>query len=103
MCNLQRLNKVPFPQQQVRSFTREGISQLNPNQYGVYGIFNQTQWIYIGKGDIRQRLLDHLNGDNPRLLQFRPTSFVGEVSANADQREKELCRELNPLCNQRLV
>lgn len=94
---------MPFVQQQTLSFTRSGIEALKPNQYGVYGIFNQSQWIYIGKGDIRQRLLDHLNGDNPRILQFRPTGFVAEVIQNADAREKELCRELNPVANQQLV
>lgn len=94
---------MPFLKQQARTFSRPGISELNPNQYGVYGIFNQNQWIYIGKGDIRQRLLDHLNGDNTRILQFRPTGFVAEVISNADAREKELCRELQPTCNQRLV
>ncbi len=94
---------MPFLQQPIRSFTRTGISEFNPNQYGVYGIFNQDRWIYIGKGDIRQRLLDHLNGDNPRILQYRPTSFVAEVTPNADAREKELCRELQPVGNQLLV
>ncbi len=48
---------MPFPQQQPSAFTESGISELKPDQMGVYGIRNQGGWIYIGKGDIRQRLL----------------------------------------------
>lgn len=55
---------MPFPQQNPLAFTRANIENLNPNQLGCYGLYIQGEWIYIGRGDIRQRLLDHLNGDN---------------------------------------
>ena len=93
---------MPFPQQDPRPFTRTGIETLNLNQFGVYGLFRQAQWIYVGKGDIRQRLLDHLNGDNPCIISHAPTYFVAEVTPNADQRERQLIQELQPICNQRV-
>ena len=80
-------------------FTQEDVTALKENQYGVYGIFKTGQWIYVGKGDIRERLLAHPNGDNPCILRQRPTHWVGEVTNNADAREKELIKELKPSCN----
>jgi len=93
---------MPFPQQTSRVFTRLEIETLNLNQFGVYGIFRQGQWVYIGKGDIRQRLLDHFNGDNTCITRQVPTHFVIEVSWNMDERERQLISELQPICNQRL-
>lgn len=93
---------MPFPQQDPRPFTRVGIETLNPNQLGVYGLFRQGQWIYIGKVDIRQRLLDHLNGDNSCITRQTPTRFVAEVTSSMDERERQLIVEFQPICNQRL-
>jgi len=64
---------MPFPQQVPQPFTRESISSLFPGQIGVYGLFNSGGWIYIGRGDMRNRLLDHLNGDNAWISLFAPT------------------------------
>jgi hypothetical protein len=91
-----------FPQQNPRPFTRTGIESLTPNQLGVYGLLKQGQWIYVGKGDIRQRLLDHLNGDNPCIAREAPTHFVAEVTPSMDQRERQLTLELQPTRNQRV-
>ena len=55
--------------------------------------------IYVGKGDIRERLLAHLNGDNPCILRSGATHWVGEVTNYADARERELIKELTPSCN----
>ena len=81
-----------------------GILVLNPNQNGVYGIFNQSRWIYVGKGDIRARLLAHLNGDNHLILQAGPTHWVDEVCVDPHMstRERQLIIECGPSCNQRL-
>jgi hypothetical protein len=73
---------MPFPQQNPIAFTQQGIESLNPDQYGCYGIFNSIRWIYVGKGDIRSRLLAHLNASplgghlktgHTWTLQNRPT------------------------------
>ena len=94
---------MPFPQQQSRLFTRANVEALHPNQLGVYGLFRQGVWVYVGKGDIRQRLLDHLNGDNPCITRENPTHWVDEVT-NGDPsiREKQLITELQPVCNKRV-
>ena len=89
---------MAFAQQYARPFTREEIQGLNPEHYGVYGIFVDDIWIYVGKGNIRERLLAHLDGDNDCILQQGPTQYVCEVTANADSREKELIVELMPVC-----
>lgn len=93
---------MAFVQQNPRLFNKTQVEDLKPNQYGVYGIYKPGVWVYIGKGDIRQRLLDHLNGDNPSILKERPTHWVGEVTQNADEREKSLILECRPICNKRV-
>jgi hypothetical protein len=69
---------------------------------GCYGIFKQGAWIYVGKGDIRARLLAHFNGDNPCISRQAPTSFVSVVTGDMDNQEKRLITELDPICNKKL-
>jgi allophanate hydrolase subunit 1 len=93
---------MPFPNQAPRAFTKENILALNPGQMGCYGLYRPGTWVYVGKGDIRQRLLDHFNGDNPCITRERPTHWVDVVCSDYDTREKQLTLELKPLCNQRV-
>jgi len=93
---------MPFSNQYPKTFNKAYIEALTLNQMGVYGIYRQGKWIYIGKGDIRQRLLNHLNGDNPCILRENPTLWVYEVTPNMDVREKQLILEYNPICNQKI-
>ena len=94
---------MPFLQQEPRSFTRQNVERLKPDQFGVYGLFRRGVWIYVGKGDIRRRLLEHLNGDNLCIIREQPTHWVDEViSGDPSAREKELINELEPSCNQRV-
>jgi hypothetical protein len=93
---------MPFPKQNAKTFTQASIENLTPKQMGVYGLYRQDKWIYIGKGDIRQRLLDHLNGDNYCIVREKPTNWIVEVTTNMDEREKELILEFNPICNQKI-
>lgn len=95
---------MPFVQQTPRAFTKQNVEALNPNQSGVYGIYNQSRWIYVGKGDIRTRLLNHLNGDNHSILRAVPTHWVDELQVDPamSTREKQLILECNPSCNQRV-
>lgn len=93
---------MPFPQQNGTLFNRQSIEAINPGQEGCYGIYRSGQWIYVGRGDIRDRLLAHLNGDNPSILREVPTHFVTAVSANSVELEKQLIRELTPCCNQKV-
>lgn len=94
---------MPFPQQNtVRIFTRENILNINPGQMGCYGLFKQGEWIYVGKGDIRERLLAHFNGDNPCITRCRATHWIDVVTADYDAEERRLIVELRPTCNQRV-
>ena len=92
---------MPFPKQNARPFSRECIESLTPNQHGVYGILNADGWIYIGRGDIRERLLAHFDGigDSAAILRKRPTRYVTELTDNDVAREAELIAELDPVCN----
>jgi hypothetical protein len=92
---------MPFPQQNPIAFTQQGIESLNPDQYGCYGIFNSTRWIYVGKGDIRTRLLAHLNA-SPCINRLSPTHYVTLLTADMDNAEKRLILELTPACNQKV-
>lgn len=91
-----------FPQQQPHSFTREGIEDIAPNQDGCYGIYRAGTWIYVGMGDVRTRLLAHLNGDNPRITREKPTHFVTVRTSDMVNMEKRLIRELDPIANRRV-
>jgi hypothetical protein len=93
---------MPFPPQTPRPFTKAGIEILNPNQNGVYGIFRQGCWIYVGRGDIRTRLLSHLAGNNPAITAQRPTHFMAMVTQNDVVEERQLILELKPVANQKV-
>ena len=94
---------MSFVQQTPRPFTRQNVESLRAGQIGVYGLFRQNCWVYIGKGNIRERLLAHLNGDNPSIMQQAPTHWVDEVTpGDPSVRERELILTLQPRCNLRL-
>jgi hypothetical protein len=91
---------MAFVAQTPRAFTKSNVLSINPGQVGVYGLFVNGRWIYVGKGDIRDRLLAHLNGDNSCITRSQPTHWVDEVTkGDPSEREKELILELNPVCN----
>jgi hypothetical protein len=93
---------MPFPKQQPRAFTRANIEALAPGQMGCYGLCRGSLNIYVGKGDIRQRLLDHLNGDNSCITRNGPTHWVDVVTNDMDAEEKRLILEYQPVCNKRV-
>ncbi len=93
---------MPFAQQQPRLFNQFNIEAIRGTPMGVYGIYRQGQWIYVGSGDIRTRLLAHLNGDNSCITNQRPTHYVDEVTPQYIAREKELILELTPICNKKV-
>ena len=93
---------MPFPRQDPKPFVQERIERIRDGQKGCYGLYGGGEWIYIGSGDIKQRLLDHVRGDNPCLSRQRPTHWVDVVTADYKEREKRLIREYNPVCNQRV-
>ncbi|MEE8170849.1 MAG: hypothetical protein V3T70_09900, partial [Phycisphaerae bacterium] len=84
------------------AYTREAILGLNENQMGVYGIFNGNECVYIGRGDIRERMLAHWNGDIPCINGRSPVQWVGWLVANQVSVEQDLILEFTPTCNQRV-
>jgi hypothetical protein len=94
---------MPFSPQASKPFTRAAIDALPDNVQGCYGLFvNQGKWIYVGRGDIKIRLLAHLNGDNPCITRNKPTHFMIQVAVLAETLEKQLILELTPVCNQKV-
>lgn len=92
---------MPFPQQNRLSFNQVGT--LNPNQTGCYGIFRADGTpIYVGKGDLRARLMAHLNGDNPCIMRGQPSYVLTALANPPDEMEKHLIIEYQPICNQRV-
>ena len=95
---------MPFSSSAARPFNQDEVEASPPNQTGVYGLYSQGQWIYIGSGDIRERLLSHLRGENEAdacILAREPTHWVDEVTSNYRGREGVLIREFKPPCNER--
>ena len=92
-----------FTQQAPRMFNLLNIQAIDDQHTGVYGLFREGIWIYVGKGNIRQRLLAHLRGDNPEILYQMPTHYVDEIWQDPymSNREKELTLSLKPLCNKK--
>ena len=90
---------MPFPHE-MKSYTKASILNLKPDQNGVYGIFRGDRAVYVGSGDIRDRMLAHIDEDNPCITQNTPnqwTSFL--VSGDPTGREGELIQEYSPICN----
>jgi hypothetical protein len=90
---------MPFIEPTLRPFCKSDILGFNPGQIGVYGLLRDKQWIFIGKGDIRIRLLAHLNGDNEDVSREQPSHWVAEITDDYLKRELELIKEYQPLCN----
>jgi excinuclease UvrABC nuclease subunit len=96
---------MPFSSSAWFPFTENGIATYAPRGSGVYGIFNSTQWIYVGESkDMEARLYAHLRGESdqsPCILRRQPTGYVFETcdSATRSVRESALIRELAPSCN----
>jgi hypothetical protein len=90
---------MPFHNDRPCLFDRQTIESFDAGQAGVYALYNDQEWIYIGRGEIRQRLLDHLNGNIPAINTNAPTHFIAEITSDALYREKQLLREYKTSCN----
>lgn len=96
---------MPLPTLQKSPFTKSAIENIEAGQMGIYAIFKGGDCVYIGRGDIRARLLSHVNGDNPCIASRRPDTwgaFIVDNEITREQRERSLIREYGPPCNQRV-
>ena len=87
------------------SFTESGLASYAPTGSGVYGIYNSTEWIYIGETkNVEARLYEHLRKQSDQsgcIHKHKPTNFAFE-SADANSRvarQNGLIVEYDPACN----
>jgi hypothetical protein len=88
---------MPFAQP-GRPFTRSDVESLRPDLIGVYGLFRADAWVYIGCGNIKARLLAHLDGEDARIARERPTHWTLEITSLDAARARTLIAELAPIC-----
>lgn len=73
-----------------------------PSAQGVYWLRDKEgRTIFVGKGNIRERLLGHWNHEKPADLAIwshNPATFRFELTGRPAERQAELVRELKPLC-----
>lgn len=96
---------VPFPMTSGYSFTESSVKVNAASRSGVYGLYTQSRWIYVGEtNDIQRRLLEHLAETSGCIKRHAPTGFVYELveSGSRVARQNALIRELIPACNERL-
>lgn len=93
---------MPFPSENSFAFTAVSVRAHAPATSGIYGIFNGSQWIYVGMGeDIRDALLTHLSDTEVCIRRFNPTGFSFELDSaeTSKTRREDLIRELGTQCN----
>ena len=73
---------MPFPSENSFAFTPVSVRAHAPVASGIYGIFNGSQWIYVGGGeDIQGALLAHLRDTEVCIRRFNPTGFSFELDS----------------------
>jgi hypothetical protein len=93
---------MPFPDQARRPFTKEEVERLEPGVRGCYGLFRDEVCVYVGKGILRDRLLDHLKGGYSEtahcITREAPTHFLVEETEDFVVRHMGLSVEYQPRC-----
>lgn len=96
---------MPFNAAAGYSFSEAGIATYAPRESGVYGIYNNNQWIFVGESeDIEKHLYAHLRRASEQsycILSRGPTHFVFDLGDEMWRkiREEGLIEELMPACN----
>lgn len=74
---------------------------IAPTTEGVYLLADSLQTvIYVGRADnLRKRLLEHPDPNNPCLQRKVIKYFAFEETSNSEEREQELIEEYDPECN----
>lgn len=99
---IDREGKMPFREDVRKRFGWGEVQSLERGKKGVYGLYDSKRWIYVGRGDVADRLGKHLQGDNPCIVREKPTHFLVEYTRFTVAREKEFIAELKPVCNERI-
>jgi hypothetical protein len=87
-----------FPTQKPKPFNWETVAAFPVGVPGCYGLFCRDRWVYIGTGDIRQRLLAHLDGDRPWLAADEPTHWVCVETVEYEAHARDLVVACGPIC-----
>jgi hypothetical protein len=97
-----RMGDMPFPDQPRRPFAREEIERLPAGARGVYGLFDAEGCVFVGKGNLRERLLGHLKGgflEEARCIRrHAPTYWLCEETEQFVVRHMGLVVEYQPRC-----
>ena len=91
-----------IPHEPAYAFEEQSILTYAPHEMGVYLIYRTGKWIYVGHGDIQDRLIGHLRGVNPEILNEDPAWFMFEKCKSEEgaiAREKVLMFTYRPVCN----
>ena len=86
----------------MRPYTRADVISVDPGQIGVYGIFKGERAVFIGSGDIFERLINHITGDNTCITRHEPDRWTASITgpgSDPSEREAELIAEYRPACN----
>jgi len=87
---------MPFVPNDFHGFNRNAILTDVPRFSGVYGIFREGVWIYVGEaGDMQARLIQHLTADDSADIRAQmPIGFTFErVAAESNcATERADCR-----------
>ena len=87
-------------------FNRQSVTASAPEASGVYALFNNGIWVYIGEAqNIKDRLLQHLTKSHSLLIErANPQWFAWELVFGVYRiaRQNQLILELKPSSNQRL-
>ena len=77
------------------------LLNLAPESEGVYLLGDEDQdVIYVGMAEnLRDRLSQHPDSDNPCLQRKNIRYFAFEVTSSSEGREEELIEEYDPECN----
>ena len=73
---------MAFRNQNGYAFNRASVLANAPNASGVYGIYRQGVWIYVGQSkDIQARLMQYINEREEVMYASRnqPTGFTYDL------------------------
>jgi hypothetical protein len=96
---------MPFNAAAGHPFSEAGVATYAPCEPGIYGIYSNQQWIYVGESqDIEKSLYAHLHRQSEEsycILSRSPTHFVFDLGDEmwGKTRVKGLVEELKPACN----
>ncbi len=87
------MNYYKFPADINNAPISEGVYFLSENA-------SDDGVVYVGKADnLRERLSQHPDPENPCLQRKNISYFAYEVTNNSENREQELIDECEPDCN----